>query len=198
MEGFEENYDRGSRIPHTFRAAKPFFLLACKRSNDALSPPPSSKCPRRVPLSEIKNGCSTPPMIPTPRSCHRDSIVSPSSSVIDEDFDEAFLRDVDALCEERSTAKKEKPSEENGKASWRRVVDSGEELDLALQRSLNMDAGDWPVQQQKDRIGAVAGKAVAKDLEISTFHSFCLQLCRRHAEKCVAPFLIVEINAFIL
>ncbi|KAJ8513401.1 hypothetical protein OPV22_003835 [Ensete ventricosum] len=252
MEGFEENYDRGSRIPHTFRAAKPFFLLACKRSNDALSPPPSSKCPRRVPLSEIKNGCSTPPMIPTPRSCHRDSIVSPSSSVIDEDFDEAFLRDVDALCEERSTAKKEKPSEENGKASWRRVVDSGEELDLALQRSLNMDAGDWPVQQQKywdylkslnhaqrdaacsdisvplmivagpgsgktstmvgrvltllkegigplnilamtfttaaasemrDRIGAVAGKAVAKDLEISTFHSFCLQLCRRHAEK---------------
>ncbi|CAL9089149.1 unnamed protein product [Musa textilis] len=267
MEGFEENYERGSRIPHTFRATKPFFLLACKRSSDALSPPPSSKCPRRVPLSEIRNGCSTPPVTPTPRSCHRDSIVSPSSSVIDEDFDEAFLRDVDALCEERSTAKKERPSEENGKDSWRRVVGSGEELDLDLQGSLNRDAGDWPVQQQKywdylkslnhaqreaacsdisvplmivagpgsgktstmvgrvltlleegigpsnilamtftiaaasemrDRIRAVAGKEVATDLEISTFHSFCLQLCRRHAEKCVAPFLIVEINAFIL
>ncbi|XP_065034700.1 ATP-dependent DNA helicase SRS2-like protein At4g25120 isoform X1 [Musa acuminata AAA Group] len=252
MEGFEENYERGSRIPHTFRATKPFFLLACKRSSDALSPPPSSKCPRRVPLSEIKNGCSTPPMNPTPRSCHRGSIVSPSSSVIDEDFDEAFLRDVDALCEERSTAKKERPSEENGKASWRRVVDSCEELDLDLQGSLNRDAGDWPVQQHKywdylkslnhaqreaacsdvsvplmivagpgsgktstmvgrvltllkegigpsnilamtfttaaasemrDRIRAVAGKEVATDLEISTFHSFCLQLCRRHAEK---------------
>lgn len=52
--------------------------------------------------------------------------------------------------------------------------------------------------EMRDRIGAVAGKEVAKDLEISTFHSFCLQLCRRHAEKCVAPFLIVEINAFVL
>lgn len=69
--------------------------------------------------------------------------------MIDEDFDEAFLRDVDALCEERSTAKKERPSEENGKASWRRVVDSCEELDLDLQGSLNRDAGDWPVQQHK-------------------------------------------------
>ncbi|XP_059460516.1 ATP-dependent DNA helicase SRS2-like protein At4g25120 isoform X2 [Corylus avellana] len=35
----------------------------------------------------------------------------------------------------------------------------------------------------RDRIGAVAGKSTAKELTISTFHSFSLQLCRSHAEK---------------
>ncbi|KAK1441467.1 hypothetical protein QVD17_07376 [Tagetes erecta] len=37
--------------------------------------------------------------------------------------------------------------------------------------------------EMRDRIGSVAGKAVAKELMISTFHSFSLQLCRLHAEK---------------
>ncbi|KAJ7949659.1 ATP-dependent DNA helicase SRS2-like protein [Quillaja saponaria] len=37
--------------------------------------------------------------------------------------------------------------------------------------------------EMRDRIGAVAGKEIAKELTISTFHSFCLQLCRTHAEK---------------
>ncbi|OMO52269.1 DNA helicase, UvrD/REP type [Corchorus olitorius] len=37
--------------------------------------------------------------------------------------------------------------------------------------------------EMRDRIGAVAGKAKAKELTISTFHSFSLQLCRSHAEK---------------
>lgn len=37
--------------------------------------------------------------------------------------------------------------------------------------------------EMRDRIGAVVGKAVAKDLAVGTFHSFCLQLCRSHAEK---------------
>ncbi|KAL6862165.1 hypothetical protein ACP4OV_016814 [Aristida adscensionis] len=37
--------------------------------------------------------------------------------------------------------------------------------------------------EMRDRIGTVVGKAVAKDIPISTFHSFCLQLCRKHAEK---------------
>ncbi|GJV64031.1 ATP-dependent DNA helicase SRS2-like protein [Tanacetum coccineum] len=37
--------------------------------------------------------------------------------------------------------------------------------------------------EMRDRIGAVAGKAAAKELMISTFHSFSLQLCRLHAEK---------------
>ncbi|KAI8564470.1 hypothetical protein RHMOL_Rhmol03G0183900 [Rhododendron molle] len=37
--------------------------------------------------------------------------------------------------------------------------------------------------EMRDRIGAVAGKATAKELMISTFHSFSLQLCRSHAEK---------------
>ncbi|KAF8669505.1 hypothetical protein HU200_051306 [Digitaria exilis] len=37
--------------------------------------------------------------------------------------------------------------------------------------------------EMRDRIGTVVGKAVAKEIAISTFHSFCLQLCRTHAEK---------------
>ncbi|KAH6771248.1 P-loop containing nucleoside triphosphate hydrolases superfamily protein [Perilla frutescens var. hirtella] len=37
--------------------------------------------------------------------------------------------------------------------------------------------------EMRERIGAIAGKAVAKELTISTFHSFSLQLCRLHAEK---------------
>ncbi|XP_071711461.1 ATP-dependent DNA helicase SRS2-like protein At4g25120 [Rutidosis leptorrhynchoides] len=37
--------------------------------------------------------------------------------------------------------------------------------------------------EMRDRIGAVAGKAASKELMISTFHSFSLQLCRLHAEK---------------
>ncbi|GFQ06183.1 ATP-dependent DNA helicase srs2-like protein at4g25120 [Phtheirospermum japonicum] len=37
--------------------------------------------------------------------------------------------------------------------------------------------------EMRERIGGVAGKAAAKELTISTFHSFSLQLCRSHAEK---------------
>ncbi|XP_031259417.1 ATP-dependent DNA helicase SRS2-like protein At4g25120 [Pistacia vera] len=37
--------------------------------------------------------------------------------------------------------------------------------------------------EMRDRIGSVAGKTMAKELTISTFHSFSLQLCRSHAEK---------------
>lgn len=37
--------------------------------------------------------------------------------------------------------------------------------------------------EMRDRIGSIAGKATAKELTISTFHSFSLQLCRSHAEK---------------
>ncbi|XP_057776790.1 LOW QUALITY PROTEIN: ATP-dependent DNA helicase SRS2-like protein At4g25120 [Salvia miltiorrhiza] len=37
--------------------------------------------------------------------------------------------------------------------------------------------------EMRGRIGAIAGKAAAKELTISTFHSFSLQLCRLHAEK---------------
>ena len=39
--------------------------------------------------------------------------------------------------------------------------------------------------EMREWIGTVVGKAVAKEIAISTFHSFCLQLCRTHAEKYV-------------
>ncbi|KAK7268670.1 hypothetical protein RIF29_21376 [Crotalaria pallida] len=37
--------------------------------------------------------------------------------------------------------------------------------------------------EMRERIGSIAGKATAKELTISTFHSFSLQLCRSHGEK---------------
>lgn len=37
--------------------------------------------------------------------------------------------------------------------------------------------------EMRDRIKAVVGKEIAKEVAISTFHSFCLKLCRAHAEK---------------
>nr|GMD02172.1 ATP-dependent DNA helicase SRS2-like protein At4g25120 [Ipomoea batatas]GME18267.1 ATP-dependent DNA helicase SRS2-like protein At4g25120 [Ipomoea batatas] len=46
--------------------------------------------------------------------------------------------------------------------------------------------------EMRERIGAVTGKSAAKELNISTFHSFSLQLCRLHAEKLgrTADFLV--------
>ncbi|KAL9247425.1 hypothetical protein vseg_020857 [Gypsophila vaccaria] len=37
--------------------------------------------------------------------------------------------------------------------------------------------------EMRERIATVAGKEIAKTLTISTFHSFSLQLCRKHADK---------------
>ncbi|KAL8152407.1 hypothetical protein V2J09_010167 [Rumex salicifolius] len=37
--------------------------------------------------------------------------------------------------------------------------------------------------EMRDRISAVTGKEIAKEINISTFHSFSLQFCRSHAEK---------------
>ncbi|WOL07152.1 ATP-dependent DNA helicase SRS2-like protein [Canna indica] len=262
MEGTGENFrspiverlagEQSGRLTNYFRASRP-FLLACKRSRDAISSSPpasSSKCLQRLPLSEITNECSTPAASLVPWNCRPDLVVSPVRCVLDEDLDEAFLHEVDAICEHRSTAK-ERPSQD--KAPERcAVTDVNEELSSGWQGGLFEDAGDGTLQLQKyqdylkslndaqreaacsnismplmivagpgsgktstmvgrvltllkegigpsnilamtfttaaasemrDRLGAVAGKAVAKEIEISTFHSFCLQLCRRHAEK---------------
>lgn len=51
--------------------------------------------------------------------------------------------------------------------------------------------------EMRDRVGAVAGKKMAKELVISTFHSFSLQLCRLHAEK-YAQFQIHKFYFFII
>ena len=47
--------------------------------------------------------------------------------------------------------------------------------------------------EMRERIGSVAGKAVAKELTVSTFHSFSLQICRTHAEKYAYCEIVGEI-----
>ncbi|CAM6107427.1 unnamed protein product [Calypogeia fissa] len=37
--------------------------------------------------------------------------------------------------------------------------------------------------EMRERAAAAVGKALAKELIITTFHSFCLQICRSHADK---------------
>ncbi|KAG0585848.1 hypothetical protein KC19_2G043800 [Ceratodon purpureus] len=37
--------------------------------------------------------------------------------------------------------------------------------------------------EMRQRVAVATGKSVSKELTISTFHSFCLQLCRAHADK---------------
>ncbi|XP_042408624.1 ATP-dependent DNA helicase SRS2-like protein At4g25120 isoform X1 [Zingiber officinale] len=237
-----------------FRANKP-YLVASKRSRHGLSPSPpssSSKCRQRVPLSDITNGCLTPSsgtMIPWKERL--DSVVSPAKSILDEDLDEAFLLEVDAICEKRSTVRKERLGEEVVENKGR-VVGGYKDSGSCRQGGLFEDTDDeslklhkywdyWKnlndaqreaacsdtsvplmivagpgsgktstmvgrvltllkegidpsnilamtftiaaASEMRDRIGIVAGKSVAKEIEISTFHSFCLQLCRKHAEK---------------
>ena len=48
--------------------------------------------------------------------------------------------------------------------------------------------------EMRERIAKVAGKTIAKELTISTFHSFSLQLCRSNAEK----YAISELHNIIL
>jgi superfamily I DNA/RNA helicase len=37
--------------------------------------------------------------------------------------------------------------------------------------------------EMRERVAREVGKSTAKELTITTFHSFCLQLCRTHADK---------------
>lgn len=75
----------------------------------------------RVPLAEVQNrvpieyGYSTPAKPPEICNGFRDAAVSPhrSAGFLDDELDDAFLQEVDALCEERSTAKKQRPSPES-------------------------------------------------------------------------------------
>nr|XP_019705328.1 ATP-dependent DNA helicase SRS2-like protein At4g25120 isoform X1 [Elaeis guineensis] len=255
-------------ITRSFRVTKP--LLARKRTQESPSPFSTLKCMNtnlsipslhsspipRVPLAEIQNrvpiedGYSTPAKPPETWNGFRDVAVSPHSSAgfLDDELDDAFLQEVDALCEERSTAKKQRPSLESMVRDTSAVEDMEQ---LRQETGLFQDQNDGSVPQKyydymkslnnaqreaacsdisvplmivagpgsgktstmvgrvltllkeeigpsnilamtfttaaaseiRDRIGAVVGKAVAKELAISTFHSFCLQLCRAHAEK---------------
>ncbi|KAL8520279.1 hypothetical protein ACS0TY_010995 [Phlomoides rotata] len=55
--------------------------------------------------------------------------------------------------------------------------------DISPSNILAMTFTTTAAAEMRERIGVVAGKAAAKELTISTFHSFSLQLCRLHAEK---------------
>ncbi|OVA14954.1 DNA helicase [Macleaya cordata] len=184
-----------------------------------------------------------------------------SPRVLDDDFDDAILKEIDALCEQRSAVKTEKQggSSEDSSVKSEKLLETKSILDIMgddpeprvespstsqamnikslptayreYMQSLNdqqkdaacsdisiplmiiagpgsgktstmvgrvlmlLNEGIGPsnilamtfttaaASEMRDRIGAVAGKSAAKELMISTFHSFCLQLCRSHAEK---------------
>ncbi|KAJ6808204.1 ATP-dependent DNA helicase SRS2-like protein isoform X1 [Iris pallida] len=216
--------EQRARITCNFRAAK--ALLA--RNKRPLEPssaspiPPLSKCINtntwspRTPLSDIGNAAPRP-------------LFSPVSSILDDDLDDAFLTEVDAICE-MSAAKQERPGAGSGEVCgsdddgvpqkyreyWQKLSDvqreaacsdvsvplvivagpgSGKTSTMVGRVLTLLKEGIGPANilamtfttgaasEMRDRISAVVGKAVAKELVISTFHSFCLQLCRSHAEK---------------
>ncbi|XP_057970940.1 ATP-dependent DNA helicase SRS2-like protein At4g25120 isoform X2 [Malania oleifera] len=232
-----------------------------------------------VPLEDgfVLNSFKTPMKRP-PSSSSRDSLTS--QDVLDDDFDESILEEIDALCEQRSAAKTERDGsssnyhvenqfndDKNGENNSRinvesivvrncletegasdsasalvsgdknsRISETTQSKGMPLEycgylQSLNdrqreaacsdisiplmivagpgsgktstmvgrvlvlLSEGIGPshilamtfttaaASEMRDRIGAIAGKAIAKELMISTFHSFSLQLCRLHAEK---------------
>ncbi|KAG6497516.1 hypothetical protein ZIOFF_045417 [Zingiber officinale] len=131
----------------------------------------------------------------------------PEKTILDDDLDEAFLHEVDAICEKRSTVKKERLGEEAvenkgcvvggykdlGSCRLRGLLEreaacsdtlvplmivagpgSGKGIDPS--NILAMTFTIAATSEMRDQIGIVAGKAVAKEIEISTFHSFCFQL----------------------
>ncbi|CAA6669779.1 unnamed protein product [Spirodela intermedia] len=289
--------DRRTRIPDSFRASKAF--VACKRPRD-FAPVNSSRFDdsRSLPLSELCLNAFSHPVAHRAPTCVSQECATlgafvgsvkqevdnqafeasvPPPRVSDEEFDEAVLKEIDAICEQRSSAKRERltsfgslpsshcltlthherpPDDENDSDSSR-MQQIEEERENSAQdvatgdgsvpqayseylESLNdrqreaaysdisiplmivagpgsgktstmvgrvltlLKEGIRPTNilamtfttaaasEMRDRIAKVTGKAIAKELAISTFHSFCLQLCRSHAEKlCRTPAFLI-------
>ncbi|XP_020263066.1 ATP-dependent DNA helicase SRS2-like protein At4g25120 isoform X2 [Asparagus officinalis] len=223
--------DRRFRISHNFPVTKPH--LDRKRPFDFNSPLPLSKC------VNANGSCPRTPLLAIASPNPKDMEVSPAS-ILDEELDDAFLREVDVVCE-RSAIKKEKPvpessaedekssvvrdsyDENRGDSLPRKYYEYLEKLNDAQKEAACCDIsvplvivagpgsgktstmvgrmltlmkeGIGPANilamtfttaaasEMRDRVALVVGKATAKELVISTFHSFCLQLCRSHAEK---------------
>ncbi|KAH7688043.1 DNA helicase protein [Dioscorea alata] len=208
----KENLVAGDpRITSSFAAVK-VHVPARKRSLESLSPIPFLRCSNaiRVPLSEIQT--SDEPI--------KDRSLPPSA--LDDELDDSFLQEIDAICEQKSAAKEKMPEKR-----WGFVVDKYHEYlqklndaqreaacadisvplmiiagpgsgktstmvgrvltllqeGIAPANILAMTFTTAAASEMRDRIGLVVGKEVAKELSISTFHSFCLQLCRSHAGK---------------
>ncbi|KAF2311658.1 hypothetical protein GH714_025671 [Hevea brasiliensis] len=283
--------EQRARISQNFRAAK--ALLSRKRPRDTPSSSPLFRLKdakgtvspaqvtsiKRVPLVEIPMNTPSPIRANGIESseCSGLSDYLSKPSILDDDFDESILNEIDAICEQNSAAKaeiqsynslpvKNKYKEENSGGDFASSASVSAKDDIRTQvafessddlesRKEDRDAsqiiqhGNMPEEYSKyllslsnrqreaacsdiyiplmivagpgsgktstmvgrvltlliegisptnilamtfttaaasemrDRIGAVAGKAIAKDLMISTFHSFSLQLCRSHAEK---------------
>ncbi|KAG6501494.1 hypothetical protein ZIOFF_041375 [Zingiber officinale] len=125
----------------------------------------------------------------------------PEKTILDDDLDEAFLHEVDAICEKRSTVKKERLGEEAVENKGC-VVGGYKDLGSCRLRGLlegidpsNILAMTFTIaaaSEMRDQIGIVARKAVAKEIEISTFNSFCFQLAGNmqksvESNPCCAP-----------
>ncbi|KAF3774642.1 ATP-dependent DNA helicase SRS2-like protein [Nymphaea thermarum] len=63
------------------------------------------------------------------------------------------------------------------------VAGPGSGKGIAPPNILAMTFTTAAASEMRERIGTFAGKSIAKELTICTFHSLCLQLCRAHAEK---------------
>ncbi|XP_078437664.1 P-loop containing nucleoside triphosphate hydrolases superfamily protein [Wolffia australiana] len=256
-----------TRISDSFRSSKAFF--PCKRPRELCHSPDSPRSKgfnnTRVPLAEIQPNFTPPSnraFLRPPAACMQvfSNTCSPLT-VTDEEFDDEILKEIDAICEQRSSLKehsKRSFDHDPSSASNGRCLQQDQGPDLSIIQSskeetaLNeQDSNDGSVcdayaqyfkslnerqreaactdisvplmivagpgsgktstmvgrvltllkkgispsnilamtfttaaaSEMRDRIAKVTGKAVAKELAVSTFHSFCLQLCRSHAEK---------------
>ncbi|KAJ0961843.1 hypothetical protein J5N97_029671 [Dioscorea zingiberensis] len=235
----KENLIAGdSRITSSYRAAKP-HLLTRKRSYESLSPIPFSRSPliSSISLSSgpsssyllldlLFNGsrCSNVIRVPLSEVQASDQPIKvpPAPSALDDELDDSFLQEIDAICEQNSAVKEQRPQKHGGVVMdkyseyLQKLNDEQREAacaDIAVPLMIIAGPGSGKTStmvgrvltllqegiapanilamtfttaaasEMRDRIGSVVGKKVAKELSISTFHSFCLQLCRSHAEK---------------
>ncbi|GAV73387.1 UvrD-helicase domain-containing protein/UvrD_C domain-containing protein [Cephalotus follicularis] len=287
-----------AQIPHNFRLTKPFISHKRPRdtadqfsykTRDSVAIESLAQNARitRVPLLEIPTNTPSPCYTNGFKSingisskieieCLLDSFQTPikqpefaTPSLLDDDFDQSILEEIDAICQQKSSAKAERPSPKtsshtknlhndnitcdfNNNIRINDRLDFGDNLEfkvagmdtsqttlsksmpseyLKYLQSLNdrqreaactgisiplmivagpgsgktstmvgrvlmllreginpsnilaMTFTTAAASEMRDRIAAVAGKATAKELTISTFHSFSLQLCRSYAEK---------------
>ncbi|KAJ0961820.1 hypothetical protein J5N97_029648 [Dioscorea zingiberensis] len=127
----KENLIAGdSRITSSYRAAKP-HLLTRKRPYESLSPIPFSRSPliSSISLSSgpsssyllldlLFNGsrCSNVIRVPLSEVQASDQPIKvpPAPSALDDELDDSFLQEIDAICEQNSAVKEQRPQKHGG------------------------------------------------------------------------------------